>query len=269
MRRREERLQADRRVAVAIRHFRRLRRKALDSRFVSEVRNRRRVWRTTLPAFQECLRWPISRVYDHVRTPRGKGRPDGALLKSPDQLATQTTAQIRDRSQLDTRLIDDVIFGTLAAPFGKQGSNLKAATGNGESPTPRRGSCRACRLNRFYAPPAWKPVNLASSRQASGPASSTPPCPARSSNRCRACRWSSTAPGSPITDRWLKKPATPYKVFLDRPSSPPSTATTAAISMPTRVQSQERAAAAWDQGYFPANPCSACATYIGEVLLDR
>ena len=45
-------------------------------------------------------------LYDHVRTPRGKGKPDGALHEiTPIQLATQMLQAIRDRSRLDTRLV--------------------------------------------------------------------------------------------------------------------------------------------------------------------
>ena len=63
-------------------------------------------------------------IYDHLRTPRGKGRPDGALHEiTPVQLAAQTLQAIRDRNGLDTRLVEDVIFGT-AMPSGEQGSNL-------------------------------------------------------------------------------------------------------------------------------------------------
>jgi acetyl-CoA C-acetyltransferase len=63
-------------------------------------------------------------IYDHVRTPRGRGRPDGALHEiTPIQLATQSLAAIRDRNQLDTALLDDVILGCVM-PIGEQGCNV-------------------------------------------------------------------------------------------------------------------------------------------------
>ena len=66
-------------------------------------------------------------IYDHARTPRGKGRPDGALHEiTPVQLATQTLAAIRDRNHLDTRLVEDVVFGT-AMPTGEQGADSEQA----------------------------------------------------------------------------------------------------------------------------------------------
>ena len=63
-------------------------------------------------------------LYDHVRTPRGKGKPDGALHEiTPIQLATQMLQAIRDRSRLDPRLVEDVILGCVV-PVGEQGGNI-------------------------------------------------------------------------------------------------------------------------------------------------
>ena len=66
-------------------------------------------------------------IYDHVRTPRGKGRPDGALHEIPSvRLATQLLEAVRDRNDLDTSLLDDVIIG-MAQPVGEQGGVLARA----------------------------------------------------------------------------------------------------------------------------------------------
>jgi acetyl-CoA C-acetyltransferase len=66
-------------------------------------------------------------VYDHVRTPRGKGRPDGSLHEIPSvELVTQLLQAVRDRNDLDTGLLDDVIIGT-AQPVGEQGGVLARA----------------------------------------------------------------------------------------------------------------------------------------------
>jgi len=66
-------------------------------------------------------------IYDHARTPRGKGRPDGALHEIPSvQLATQLLEALRDRNGLDTSLLDDVIIG-MAQPVGEQGGVLARA----------------------------------------------------------------------------------------------------------------------------------------------
>ena len=51
-------------------------------------------------------------IYDAVRTPRGRGKKDGALHEvTALELATQTLRAIRDRNHLDTAELDDVILG--------------------------------------------------------------------------------------------------------------------------------------------------------------
>ena len=51
-------------------------------------------------------------IYDHVRSPRGKGRADGALSEvTPVQLAAQMLQAVRDRNALDSTLIEDVLLG--------------------------------------------------------------------------------------------------------------------------------------------------------------
>lgn len=63
-------------------------------------------------------------IYDHVRTPRGKGRADGALHEiTPLQLGIQVLESLRDRSAVDTALIDDVVMG-IVSPVGEQGAVL-------------------------------------------------------------------------------------------------------------------------------------------------
>lgn len=70
---------------------------------------------------------PEALIYDHVRTPRGKGRPDGALHEIPSvELVTQLLQAMRDRNDLDTGLLDDVIVGA-AQPVGEQGGVLARA----------------------------------------------------------------------------------------------------------------------------------------------
>ncbi|TWD55523.1 acetyl-CoA C-acetyltransferase [Agrobacterium vitis] len=51
-------------------------------------------------------------VYDHVRTPRGRGKKDGALHEVPSvRLAAKALEAIRDRNGLDTSTVDDIIMG--------------------------------------------------------------------------------------------------------------------------------------------------------------
>lgn len=63
-------------------------------------------------------------IYDVVRTPRGRGRPDGALHEMTSlALASQVLQAIRDRNDLDTALVDDVVLGCVM-PVGEQGSDI-------------------------------------------------------------------------------------------------------------------------------------------------
>ncbi|KRB58899.1 acetyl-CoA acetyltransferase [Rhizobium sp. Root708] len=51
-------------------------------------------------------------IYDHVRTPRGRGKKDGSLHEVPSvRLAAKTLEAIRDRNGLDTATVDDIIMG--------------------------------------------------------------------------------------------------------------------------------------------------------------
>src|SRR5690606_63336 len=66
-------------------------------------------------------------IYDHVRTPRGRGRADGSLHEvSSAELAAQVLDALAGRCNLDTALIDDVVLGC-AQPVGEQGGNIARA----------------------------------------------------------------------------------------------------------------------------------------------
>jgi acetyl-CoA C-acetyltransferase len=59
-------------------------------------------------------------IYDHVRSPRGRGKPSGSLHEvTPIDLASQVLASLRDRNELDTSVIDDVVMGCVS-PVGEQ-----------------------------------------------------------------------------------------------------------------------------------------------------
>ena len=70
---------------------------------------------------------PEAFVYDHVRTPRGRGKPDGALHQvSSLALATTALAALKQRNDLDTTLVDDVILGCVD-PVGEAGGDIARA----------------------------------------------------------------------------------------------------------------------------------------------
>ena len=63
-------------------------------------------------------------IYDHVRTPRGRGKKDGALHEvSTAALAAGTLQAIRDRNDLDAAKLDDVILGCVD-PVGEAGGDI-------------------------------------------------------------------------------------------------------------------------------------------------
>src|SRR5215472_15555173 len=66
-------------------------------------------------------------IYDHVRTPRGRGKADGALHEvTALNLASQTLAAVKERNALDSALVDDVILGCVD-PVGEAGGNIARA----------------------------------------------------------------------------------------------------------------------------------------------
>jgi acetyl-CoA C-acetyltransferase len=66
-------------------------------------------------------------IYDHVRTPRGRGKPDGALHSvTALELASQALRALRARNNLDTKAIDDVVLGCVD-PVGEAGGDIARA----------------------------------------------------------------------------------------------------------------------------------------------
>jgi acetyl-CoA C-acetyltransferase len=67
-------------------------------------------------------------IYDAVRTPRGKGKKDGALHEIPSpRLGAKVLEALRDRNHLDTSKVDDVIFGCVDA-VGEAGGDIARAS---------------------------------------------------------------------------------------------------------------------------------------------
>ncbi len=63
-------------------------------------------------------------IYDTVRTVRGKGNKKGALIGvTPVDLATQTLRALRERNDLDTSLVEDLILGCVGQVMD-QGANI-------------------------------------------------------------------------------------------------------------------------------------------------
>ena len=70
---------------------------------------------------------PDAFIYDAVRTPRGRGKADGSLHEvTALNLAAQTLAAVRDRNKLDTAQVDDVVLGCVD-PVGEAGGDIARA----------------------------------------------------------------------------------------------------------------------------------------------
>src|SRR5579862_7498036 len=63
-------------------------------------------------------------IYDHVRTPRGRGKPDGSLHTATTlHLAATALRAIKERINLDPERIDDVVMGCVDA-IGEAGGDI-------------------------------------------------------------------------------------------------------------------------------------------------
>jgi acetyl-CoA C-acetyltransferase len=63
-------------------------------------------------------------IYEHVRTPRGKGKKDGGLHQATPVWLLRTLFQaMQQRLALDTALVDDVVLGCVT-PVGEQGADI-------------------------------------------------------------------------------------------------------------------------------------------------
>ncbi len=63
-------------------------------------------------------------IFDALRTPRGKGKKDGALYSvKPVQLAAGLLKALQIRNALDTSQVDDIVLGCVT-PVGDQGADI-------------------------------------------------------------------------------------------------------------------------------------------------
>src|SRR3712207_6029813 len=103
-------------------------------------------------------------IYDAVRTPRGRGKPDGSLHEVPTvDLAVTALDALRKRSDIDPIHVEDVVLGCVD-PIGEAGGDIARAAalkaGFGKD-TP------GVQINRFCAS-GLDAVNLAAAQVMSG-----------------------------------------------------------------------------------------------------
>ena len=107
---------------------------------------------------------PDAYIFDAARTPRGRGKPSGALHEvTPIRLAGAALAAIRDRNALDTALVDDIVLGVVE-PVGEQGGDIArvAALDAGYAE-----SVAGVQINRFCAS-GLEAVNMAAGQVMAG-----------------------------------------------------------------------------------------------------
>lgn len=103
-------------------------------------------------------------IFDAVRTPRGKGKKDGALHSvKPVDLVAGLLRALRERNQLDTSQVDDIVLGCVT-PVGDQGADIaKTAAFVADWDE----SVSGVQLNRFCAS-GLEAVNLGAMKVRSG-----------------------------------------------------------------------------------------------------
>lgn len=103
-------------------------------------------------------------IIDAIRTPRGKGKKDGSLYEvKPITLLTTLLNELKQRHQLDTAKVDDIVLGCVT-PVGDQGGDIAktAAIAAGWSD-----DVAGVQINRFCAS-GLEAVNLAAQKVRSG-----------------------------------------------------------------------------------------------------
>lgn len=199
-------------------------------------------------------------IYDHVRSPRGRGRANGSLHEiTPIDLASQVLASIRDRNGLDTSKLDDVVLGC-TAPVGEQGSCIaRSAVLNAGFAENVPGK----QLNRFCAS-GLEAVNTAAAQIMAGQSDLT---------IGGGLEHMSRVPMGSDSGAMHADPSIAYKTyFVPQGIGADLIATMQGFSREDvdayAVESQKRAANAWEKGYFD-NSVVPIKDQLGMTLLDK
>ncbi|MGD9601024.1 MAG: acetyl-CoA C-acetyltransferase [Gammaproteobacteria bacterium] len=199
-------------------------------------------------------------IYDAVRTPRGRGKSTGALHEiTPIQLAAQVLTAIRERNQLDTSLVDDIVFGCVS-PVGEQGAvvpRVAAIVAEYDRQVPGK------QLNRFCAS-GLEAVNTAAAQIMAGQSDLTIGGGIESMSR---------VPMGSDGGAWATDPAVAYKTyFAPQGIGADLIATLHGFSRKDvdayACESQRRAGQAWKNGWF-SKSILPVTDVLGETVLER
>ena len=199
-------------------------------------------------------------IYDAVRTPRGKGKKDGSLHEITGlSLATQVLEALRDRNDLDTSRVDDVILGCVS-PVGEQGADIArtAVLSAGWAQT-----VAGVQINRFCAS-GLEAVNMAAAKVKSGEADFAVGGGIEAMSR---------VPMGSDGGAWPVDPTSAFPTyFVPQGVSADMIATIYGFSRDDvdaySMESHRRAAAAWADGRF-SKSVIAVKNQLGLVQLDR
>ncbi len=181
-------------------------------------------------------------IFDHVRTPRGRGRANGSLHSVPPiELAAQVLVALRERNSLDTSKVDDVALG-IVTPVGEQGCNMTRPAllmADYDQSVPGFQLDRACSSG-------LDAINMAAAQVMSGQANLMIGGGVESMSR---------VPMGSQGGAWPRDPAVVYKTyFAPQGIGADLIATRAGFSRGDldsyAFDSQIRAANSWDNGYF-------------------
>jgi len=200
-------------------------------------------------------------LYEALRTPRGKGKPTGALHSvKPISLVTGLIDELRNRHpNLDPKRIDDIVLGVVA-PIGDQGGDLPraAALAAGLPDT-----VAGLQINRFCAS-GLEAVNLGAMKVRSGWEELVLTGGVESMSR---------VPMGSDGGALAMDPETAYAArFVPQGISADLIATVEGFTREDvdayAVESQHRAAKAWSNGYFQRSVVPV-RDLTGTVVLDR
>ncbi|MDQ3899497.1 MAG: acetyl-CoA C-acetyltransferase [Actinomycetota bacterium] len=200
-------------------------------------------------------------LYEALRTPRGKGKPTGALHSvKPISLVTGLIDELRSRHpNLDPKRIDDIVLGVVV-PIGDQGGDIAraAALAAGLPDT-----VTGLQINRFCAS-GLEAVNLGAMKVRSGWEDLVLTGGVESMSR---------VPMGSDGGAFAMDPETAYAVrFVPQGISADLIATVEGFSREDvdgyAVESQHRAAKAWSNGYFHRSVVPV-RDLTGTVVLDR
>ncbi|MBB4567377.1 acetyl-CoA C-acetyltransferase [Rhizobium leucaenae] len=199
-------------------------------------------------------------IYDHVRTPRGRGKKDGALHEVPSvRLAAKTLEAIRDRNGLDTKRVDDIIMGCVDPVMDAGAVIPKAAAFEAGYSTTAPGM----QISRFCAS-GLDAVNFGAAKIAQGADDIVIAGGVESMSRVGL----GMSGGAWFMDPSVNFPA----YFMPQGVSADLIATKYGFSRDDvdayAVESQKRAANAWDKGYFK-NSVVPVKDINGLTILDR